>query len=101
MRPRRKKRMIVQRREFANYLREDSSVKDHSTSNEIHSACLLSWNNWHTVPNSGNSLWKSLTLRFGSAGFFQVRCRRGRLDPFPCCLGIAAPMWRNGRRKVL
>jgi len=27
--------MIVQRREFANYLRENSGVKDHSTSSEI------------------------------------------------------------------
>ena len=34
-----KRRMILQRREFANYLRENSGVKDHATSSEIHGAC--------------------------------------------------------------
>lgn len=31
--------MILQRREFANYLRENSCVKDRATSTEIHGAC--------------------------------------------------------------
>jgi hypothetical protein len=31
--------MIVERREFANYLRENSGVKDRRTSSEIHDAC--------------------------------------------------------------
>jgi hypothetical protein len=33
--------MIVQGREFANYLRENSGVKDHATSSEIHDACSV------------------------------------------------------------